>query len=409
MNKKIHGYVFFGLLLLILYSCRNIIEKFTQKLMMMESFGNQIIIQPDGSMDPNETTFSVLTYDSSLDSGYTQVSTCNDDNSWKNGEKKCRDYSIVGSNCDDIGDDGRSALEACKVGCDNCLKYTEIKRRIPSPMEDTEEPPYSQFDSDGSGSGSGFSDGGNSREIMNRLTEMDEKMKIIGLGDGTGMTLEQCSADLKLVSADTLFPMGGREGRDVRFRPGAIDAKWAPSSWAAIDGRQQPTHGGFYRGDDGEYDGQEGLVSNEANDAIAADRQINRWMINCLGEQTEPVSGRCTENATEADHVCDVATGLRPLPGSNYILKGEDPDINCCMKVDYRCTNNGAYTADFGTVGEPALVDVTAARCIAAGAGALVANSDDVSYNGSGDPPGFLVRGGAVGSAEYDFVDKCCV
>jgi hypothetical protein len=150
MNKKLHFLLFCLLLIFIFYLCKDklieifVLEPFGNQL---EPFGNQIIIHPDNAeLNPKETTFSVLTYDSDLGSGVTQASTCSDDSSWSNGDKTCRDYSIEGSNCEDIGSDGKSAFDACKVACDNCNTYTEVKRRLPSPIEDTDEPSYAQFE-----------------------------------------------------------------------------------------------------------------------------------------------------------------------------------------------------------------------------------------------------------------------
>ena len=54
-------------------------------------------------------------------------SKCIDDYKWRKGTKTCRDYSIFGSNCNDIGEDGRTADEACKVACDNCSIYKNIE------------------------------------------------------------------------------------------------------------------------------------------------------------------------------------------------------------------------------------------------------------------------------------------
>ena len=165
MNKQTHLFLFIIFSVAVFYICR--------KAWFLEPFGNQIIIHPDGSFDPQETTFSVLTYDNDLSSGYTQVSTCSDDDSWTKGDKTCRDYSVVGSDCSDIGSDGTSALEACKVACDNCSTYTEITRRIPSPVEDTEEPSYSRFQDYGEGSdGSGVA----GREMIDKLSEMNEQL-----------------------------------------------------------------------------------------------------------------------------------------------------------------------------------------------------------------------------------------
>jgi len=123
MNKKIHIIISVLLLLFFSWICIKNIK---------EPFGNQIINLKDDSFDPSELvpSISVLTYDINMGSGYRQLAPCSDDNSWTKGNMTCRDYSLVGSNCDDIGDDGRLAFDACKVACDNCLKYEEIKLRV---------------------------------------------------------------------------------------------------------------------------------------------------------------------------------------------------------------------------------------------------------------------------------------
>ena len=129
MNKKIHIISFLLLLFFICYLCRDKIVN------LIEPFGNQIVIHhdddddDDDSLNSEEVTIPVLTYDNNINSGYIQGGICSDDNRWKNGNKNCRDYSLVGSNCDDIGDDGNMALDMCKVACDNCLNYEEIKMR----------------------------------------------------------------------------------------------------------------------------------------------------------------------------------------------------------------------------------------------------------------------------------------
>ena len=129
MNKKIH--IIISVLLLLFFSWLCINGPFVNGPFVKEPFGNQIINLKDDSFDPSELvpSISVLTYDINMGSGYRQLSPCSDDNSWTKGDMTCRDYSLVGSKCDDIGDDGRLAFDACKVACDNCLKYEEIKMR----------------------------------------------------------------------------------------------------------------------------------------------------------------------------------------------------------------------------------------------------------------------------------------
>ena len=183
MNKKLHFLLFCLAVIVIIYLSK---DKILEPFGKLEPFGNQIVIHPDNaSFDPQETTFSVLTYDSDLGSGVTQVSTCSDDSSWRNGDKTCRDYSLDGTNCEDIGSDGRSAFDACKVACDNCNTYTEVKRRIPSPIEDTDEPTYAQFESSASDGGDFGSVGGvDIREILGKLEELSGKIDLIEINSG---------------------------------------------------------------------------------------------------------------------------------------------------------------------------------------------------------------------------------
>ena len=102
MDKWIHMILFFALLILIL--CRNI-----------ESFVG----------DSEESNMiSVIEFDKNND---IYESKCTDDYKWRNDSKTCRDYSIFGSNCNDMGEDGRTANEACKVACDNCSIYKNIE------------------------------------------------------------------------------------------------------------------------------------------------------------------------------------------------------------------------------------------------------------------------------------------
>ena len=178
MNKKLHFLLFCLAVIILIY---------LSKKKILEPFGNQIVIHPDNdSFDPQETTFSVLTYDSDLGSGVTQVSTCSDDSSWRNGDKTCLDYSLDGTNCEDIGSDGRLAFDACKVACDNCNTYTEVKRRLPSPIEDTDEPSYAQFEGSASEGGDFGSVGGvDIREIIGKLDDLSGKIDLIELRSGS--------------------------------------------------------------------------------------------------------------------------------------------------------------------------------------------------------------------------------
>lgn len=184
MNKKLHLLLFCLAVFLIFYLCKDNIINLINNL--IEPFTDQIIIQPDNkTLNPKETTFSILTYDSNIETGITQASICNDDPKWTKDNKTCRDYSLSNSNCNDIGDNGVSALEACKVACDNCDTYKEIKRRLPSPTQEIDEPPYSQFEESDDITGIGSED---YRELYSKLDEMSEKIQNIETTVGTSIS-----------------------------------------------------------------------------------------------------------------------------------------------------------------------------------------------------------------------------
>jgi hypothetical protein len=148
--KKIH--LLLGILLLLLFLC----------CMNIESFGNPFD-KPFMQQKNNNTDFK-------------NESICKDDMTWKNKDKSCRDYSIIGADCSDVGDNGVVAFDACRVACDNCPRSVEIKIRQPSPSADYAEPPYSTFEGP---QGEFMSEGGSAdfREIFTKLGEIEEKIE----------------------------------------------------------------------------------------------------------------------------------------------------------------------------------------------------------------------------------------
>ena len=215
MNKKLHFLFFCLLIIFILCLCKDkLIEPYggsgrlagriLENFKNIEPFGNQIVIHPDNAeLNPKETTFSILTYDSDLNSGVTQASICSDDSEWRKDDKTCIDYSISGSNCEDIGSDGRLAFDACKVSCDNCNTYTEVKRRLPSPIEDVDEPSYAQFEGSISDGSTGSDIGGpDYREIISRLDDMKDSMgtmsnDVVASSDLVSLSLDNMSEELR--------------------------------------------------------------------------------------------------------------------------------------------------------------------------------------------------------------------
>ena len=165
MNKNLHFFLFLGLILLIFYLCRDKIEP----------FGNQLIVP--------QFEFAILSHDQDINSGYFQEKICRDDPNWKNGDKTCRDYSLSGADCFEIGNNNKTAFESCLVSCDKCpssIKMKRRKKREPSPVEDTEEPTYSVFEQ--SGGEFGTAGGADYRGIINKLDDLEEKIQLMNIG-----------------------------------------------------------------------------------------------------------------------------------------------------------------------------------------------------------------------------------
>jgi hypothetical protein len=125
----------------------------------------------------------ILTSQVDAETGYVQGTICKDDLSWTKGSQTCKDYSIETNECSDVGDQGISASEACKVACNTCPKDVKIQRdigrtynRLPSPVEDTLEPSYSSILQDDKWHMGDISDASRNPELYDKLDELEEKV-----------------------------------------------------------------------------------------------------------------------------------------------------------------------------------------------------------------------------------------
>ena len=78
-------------------------------------------------------------------SSFYNPSLCKNDPEWTKGDLTCMDFSLENANCDDIGDNGSSALESCQISCDSCKNDTQMYRRenkmlerLPSPVSEVD-------------------------------------------------------------------------------------------------------------------------------------------------------------------------------------------------------------------------------------------------------------------------------
>ncbi|MEC8768040.1 MAG: hypothetical protein VXX23_05590, partial [Actinomycetota bacterium] len=115
---------------------------------------------------------------------HVSESLCKDDPKWvSTSGKTCMDYSIEGSNCSDTGTGGKTAMDACLVACNNCPSHIKLERseghmldRLPSPVADTIEPPYSSLLDDKEWKMGTPSDISRNPEIDHKLDEIEEKL-----------------------------------------------------------------------------------------------------------------------------------------------------------------------------------------------------------------------------------------
>ena len=165
MDTSVHFLLLLLGLAAILFLCRNKIE----------GFGNQLVLP--------QFEFAILTPDNDISSGYFQEKVCKNNNEWTNAGKTCRDYSLYGADCFDVGDNGKTAFESCLIACDNCPSSTRIKRRPindrePSAVEDVDEPEYAAFESPEGGASDAIG-GVDIREVFSRLSDLGDKVDIL--------------------------------------------------------------------------------------------------------------------------------------------------------------------------------------------------------------------------------------
>ena len=115
--------------------------------------------------------------------GNIQGQICSDDRSWKKGDKTCRDYSVDGHNCSDVGDNGVKASEACKVACNTCPVDIKIKRdlqhtynRLPTPVEDIDDPYADNIINQGEWKPGVRHDISQNPEYSDKMDELEEKI-----------------------------------------------------------------------------------------------------------------------------------------------------------------------------------------------------------------------------------------
>ena len=95
-------------------------------------------------------------------SSFFSSSMCQNDRDWVKGNLNCLDYSLENVDCNDLGDDGTSALESCPISCNSCdneilldRKTNKMLERLPQPirtpspvseLDDFEFSDYGEFD-----------------------------------------------------------------------------------------------------------------------------------------------------------------------------------------------------------------------------------------------------------------------
>jgi hypothetical protein len=122
------------------------------------------------------------------DTGNIQGKICRDDPTWKTDDNyMCKDYSIGGYTCSDVGKGqggSQTAEEACPVACNTCPKdvrikrdFTKMYRRLPSPIKDAPEPNYSMILKDPEWAmGSDITDVSRDPYLTDMIEELEDKV-----------------------------------------------------------------------------------------------------------------------------------------------------------------------------------------------------------------------------------------
>ena len=132
-------------------------------------------------------------------SSFFDTDICKNDRNWTKGQLNCLDYSIEGSDCSDVGDDGTSATDSCKISCNSCandiltegqhnkmLDRLSKKLRTPSPMSELDNidiSEYGEFDGQMGSEIGGYA--GLEEEIdelSKKIETLEEDIELLGSG-----------------------------------------------------------------------------------------------------------------------------------------------------------------------------------------------------------------------------------
>ena len=128
--------------------------------------------------------YAILSQGLNESTKHVRETLCKDDPKWTSSSgKTCLDYSIEGANCSDTGTGGKTAKDACLVACNNCPSHIKLERskghmydRLPSPVAEGVEPPYSSLLDDKEWKMGTTSDISRNPEIGNKLDDIEEKL-----------------------------------------------------------------------------------------------------------------------------------------------------------------------------------------------------------------------------------------
>jgi len=155
------------------------------------------------------------------DTGNIQGKICRDDPTWKTDDNyTCKDYSIGGYTCSDVGKGqggSQIAEEACPVACNTCPKdvrikrdFTKMYRRLPSPVKDAPEPNYSMILKDPEwAQGSDVTDVSRDPYLTDIIEELEDKVD----------NLRKSIPGLKCLCSDIAGQDDKRDGQAAALAP----------------------------------------------------------------------------------------------------------------------------------------------------------------------------------------------
>jgi hypothetical protein len=264
--------------------------------------------------------------------GNIQGRVCSDDISWKKGDKVCRDYSIGGYDCSDVGDNGVTAFKACKVACNSCPGDVKMKRdldhtynRLPSPVEEISDPWASNIiQTDGNWKPGETHNISGNPEFLDKMDDLEEKID----------NIRKSMPEVKCLCSDLKATTDDKDKVKTKLQPyrcGNVSEllRWDEiEKWTDPDSKDTDVR---YKvkcvNGDGEY-------NEEAINKNLKDKQL---VYNCTGQrwETRPTGHKKGKFTPYDLKKHGIVKCKKDKPCSSFKTQGDCPSLQCSW--DKKC------------------------------------------------------------------------